>query len=230
MTASRMAAALVLMLVGVGVWTGYQRFVMPYAVEREDNIALSKVVTATFANASQLKVGTLRGTVQATAADARLGGLLTSDQVIRAPYSADYFVDVSKLTLADYRWDPKSKTLTMQVPDVTIGPVNVDEAAMTVRRRGVFITRDAFDALGRTTSRRAAAVAQAKAREPEQLAMARGNARAALSKMLSAPLIAIGRSDVAVSVHFPADGQSGYEPWDESRTLQNVLAEPEARK
>ncbi len=225
MTRSQFAAAAFLVIVCIGLWVGYRRFVEPYAIEREDNIALSRAVTATFAKTSQLKVGTLAGMVQATAADTRMGGLLTSDQVVRAPYTVDYFVDVSKLSLADYRWDANSRTLTMRVPDVSVAPVNVDESQMVVRRRGLFITRGAFDAMGRTAAKRAAAIAQEKAREPEQMAEARANARAALSKMLAAPLAAIGRSDVSVAVRFPADGRPGYEPWDESATLQSVLRE-----
>ena len=75
-------AALLLLL---AAWLAYQRWANPYAIEREDRIAMSQVITATFAKQSALKVGTLTGTVQATAADARMGGLLLSDQIMRAP-------------------------------------------------------------------------------------------------------------------------------------------------
>ena len=57
-----------------------------YAVSVDDGgQAVTRVVTAAFARAAELKVGTVGGIVQSTAADARLGGLLTSDQVVKAP-------------------------------------------------------------------------------------------------------------------------------------------------
>ena len=143
----------------LGAWLAYQRWANPSVIERDDRIAMSQVITATFAKQSALKVGTLTGTVQATAADARMGGLLLSDQIMRAPYAVDYTVDLSKLTLADYMWDAKTRTLTMRAPDIVVGAPNIDEAKMTVQRRGIFITREAFDAMSRTASRRAGTIA-----------------------------------------------------------------------
>ena len=206
-------------------WIGYRRFAAPYAVEHDDRIAMSQIVSATFGRASTLKVGTLTGTVQATAADARLGGLLQSDSVMRAPYSVDYAVDVSRLTMADYLWDPATRTLVMRAPDVRPGTPNIDETKMTVERRGVFITRAAFDAMSRTASRRAGTIAAEKAQSPEMMATARENARVALAELLRAPLAATGRGAVKVEVRFPADGTKSNERWDESRSLAQVLGE-----
>ena len=202
---------------------GWQRVTAPYAVERDDTLALSKIVTAAFTRTSALKVGTLTGIVQATSADTRLRGLLTSDQVMRAPYSVDYSVDLSRLTLADYRWDAANKLLSVRVPEVTVGRANIDEAKMTVRRRGLFITREAFDTMSRQASARAQAIAQAKAAEPAQLAKARDNARAALTQLLRGPLAASGRSDIRVVVVFATEGGPANERWDESRSFASVL-------
>lgn len=210
-------------VLGLGGWLGYEKLKQPYAIEREDRIAMTRIVTATFGKTSALKVGTLTGTVQATAADARLGGLLQSDSIMQAPYAVDYTVDLSKLTLADYVWEPGSQSLLMRAPDVTVGVPNIDEAKMTVQRRGIFITRDAFDAMSRSLSRRASAIASDKAQSPEMLARARDNARAALANLLRAPLKAAGRGSVTVVVHFPSDGARSNERWDESRTLAQVL-------
>jgi Protein of unknown function (DUF4230) len=212
-------------VLAIGGWLGWQRVIHPYAVEREDRIAMSQVVTATFGKDSALKVGTLTGTVQATAADARLGGLLQSDSVMRAPYAVDYMVDLSTLSLKDYMWDPTSRTLIMRAPDVTVGPPNIDEAKMTVQRRGVFITRDAFDAMSRVASQRAGVIAGDKARSPEMLGKARENARAALGNLLRPALMAAGRGSVKVEVRFPADGKRSNERWDESRSLAQIFGQ-----
>jgi hypothetical protein len=223
LTRSQIAVVVfVIVLIG-GAWLGYQKLMTPYAIERDDRIAMSQVVTATFSKQSALKVGTLTGTVQATAADARMGGLLQSDSIMQAPYTVDYTVDLSKLTLADYMWDPTTRTLIMRAPDVTVGAPNIDEAKMTVQRRGIFITRAAFDTMSRTASRRAGTIAAEKAQSPEMVGKARANARAGLASLLRAPLAATGNGSVKVEVRFPADGLRSNERWDESRTLAQVL-------
>ena len=223
LSCSKIAAFFITALLILAAWFAYQSWANPYAIEREDRIAMSQVVTATFAKQSALKVGTLTGTVQATAADARMGGLLLSDQIMQAPYAVDYTVDLSKLTLADFMWDAKTQTLTMRAPDLVVGAPNIDEAKMTVQRRGIFITREAFDAMSRTASRRAGTIAADKARSPEMIAQARSNARAALANLFRAPLAAAGKGAVKVQVRFPADGMKSNERWDESRTLAQVL-------
>jgi Protein of unknown function (DUF4230) len=204
-------------------WSAYDRWLNPYAVERENRIAVAKVLTETFEGTSELKVSTLSGTVQATAADARMGGLLLSDQVMQAPYSVEYTVDVGTLTLADYMWDGATQTLTVRAPDIVVGEPNIDEAKMTVQRRGIFITRDAFDAMSRTASRRAGTIAGERAKSPELIAKAREKARTAIVDLLRGPLVVAGKGNINIVVRFPADGIKSNERWDESRTLADVL-------
>jgi hypothetical protein len=213
----------ILAVLAFGGYVGYEKYVERYTVERDDTLVLSKVVTATFAKGSSLKVGTLSGTVQAAATDVRGFGLLNSDQVIKAPYSVDYFVDLSRLSLQNYIWNPKSRTLSIRVPEVTVAPANVDESKMMVRRRGLFITSAAFDAMSRISSTQAVKVAQAAASKPENLGKARDNARVALAALLRAPLNAAGIADVNIVVHFPTDGDRSNQRWDESRSLARVL-------
>ncbi|WP_293883491.1 DUF4230 domain-containing protein [Sphingomonas sp.] len=213
----------ILAILTVGGYFGYERYVERYTIARDDTLALSKVVTATFGKTSALKVGTLSGTVQAVATDRRGFGLLNSDQVIKAPYSVDYFVDLSTLSLQSYIWNPKSRTLSIRVPEVTVAPANVDETRMMVRRRGIFITSAAYDAMSRMSSTQAVRVAQTAATKPENLSKARDNARVALAALLRAPLAAAGIGDANIVVHFPTDGGVSNERWDESRSLARVL-------
>jgi hypothetical protein len=226
LTRSQIFVLIVVSVLALGAWLAWSSLYQRYAIEREDNIALTTVVTATFGKASALKVGTLTGTVQATAADARLNGLLQSDSVMRAPYSVDYMVDLSKLTLRNYRWDRKKRMLIIEAPEPMPGAPNIDEARMTVQRRGIFITRDAMDAMSRIASTRAERIAREVANKPDMIAKARANGRAELAQLIKGPLVAAGLNSVKVEVRFPADGQSGsIERWDESRSLADIYGE-----
>jgi hypothetical protein len=202
----------------------WNRYNERYVVERtDDGAAITKIVSARFAGASALKVGTLSGMVQSTASDVSAFGMLHSDKVVKAPFSVDYFIDVSKLGQGDLAWDSASRTLVVDVPDVTVGAANVDEAARTISEtRGLFVTREAADRMAQVISQRAQATAATEARKPERLALARDNARKALGKLLGGPLAAAGYGDVRVVLAFPWEGRRSPEQWDRSRNLDQV--------
>ncbi|RDE07478.1 DUF4230 domain-containing protein [Sphingomonas aracearum] len=205
---------------------GYDRYTEHYVVERrDDGQAVTKVVAATFARASALKVGQLSGTVQSTASDSRLWGMLSSDKVVKAPFQVDYFVDVSRLGRDAYRWDQANRTLTIDAPDIHAGKPNVDEAAATLSQtRGLFVTRKAADQLARRASGAAQNAARAEAAKPERVAQARDNARRALGQLVRAPLEAAGIAGVRVIVTFPYERGGDTERWDVSRSIPEVLA------
>lgn len=223
-------AAALLLLIAAAVYlgkAGYDRWTDSYVVERaDDGSAVTGVIRATFGRAATLKVGALTGTVQASASDARLGGVLTSDRVVKAPFAVDYFLDVSRLSERDYRFDPATRTLVIDAPDVTVGAVNVDEASRTLSEtRGLFVTRDAMDKLSQRVSSAARRSAEAEARKPERIALARDNARRALAGLLAPPLAAAGVDDVRVLVTFPYErADRSRQDWDRSRTPEQVLA------
>lgn len=212
-----------LVFAGMAAWRHYNQ---QYVVERDDEgAAITSVVVARFAGASALKVGTLTGTVQASASDVRGMGMLHSDKVVKAPFSVDYFIDVARLRRQDLSWDATSRTLLVAVPDVTIGAPNVDEAARTVSEtRGVYVTRGAADRLAQLVSQRAQGAAGTEARKTERLALARDNARRALASLLGAPLAAAGHGDVNVVLQFPWEGRRSPEQMDRSRSLEQVYA------
>ena len=204
----------------------YDRFTDGYVVARaDDGRAVTQVIRATFSRASALKVGALSGSVQATASDSRLGGVLTADRVIKAPFSVDYFIDVSRLRPSDYRYDATSRTLVIDAPDVTIGAANVDEARRTLSEtRGLFVTRAAFDQMSRRVSAAAQASAATEAQKPERLAQARDNARRALAGLLAPPLAVAGAGDIRVVVTFPYERSDTRERWDQSLSIDQVIA------
>jgi hypothetical protein len=224
--AAIVAAVLAILVALVIAKIGYDKYTEKYVVERrDDGAAVDRVVRATFTGTSALKVGSLTGTVQSTASDVRGFGMLASDKVVKAPFSVDYFVDVAALGGRDYRWDEKTRVLTILAPDVTVAVPNVDESATSVSEtRGLFVTRAAAEALARQVSIGARRTAQAEARKPERIAAARENARRALTRLLGGPLQAAGIGDVRVAIVFPFERSGSSDRWDVSNSPQDVLA------
>jgi len=198
--------------------------------ERELGLDAARMVNARFGKAAEVKVGTLSGKVTARA---RHDGLIfDSEQTTTIPASVDYFIDLARIDKSSYRWDEGAKTLTIDIPDVTPGKPNMDEAAATASQKGVFISRKAALALARQGSARAAARASATAREPKNLNQARASARELIARLAREPLAATGMTDVKVAVSFPWEPKSGEaldERWDESRPIEEVLAERRAQ-
>lgn len=193
---------------------------------------VTQVVTARLAGASALKVAELTGTVQATASDTRGLGMLRSDQVVKMPYSVDYFVDLSRLDAANLQWNAQTRTLIVDAPDVTAAPANTDEGRRSlVKTSGVLVTRGAAEVLSQRTSARATAVAEREAKSPERMAQARELGRTAIARLLAQPLAAAGIGDARVVVTFPPDrAASNRERWDVSRSPQQVARDVEARQ
>jgi hypothetical protein len=222
---------LVKLLVGVALTLGavliYQRYTEEYVVTREeDGTAVTRLITARLSGASALKVAELSGTIQSTATDVRAMGMLKSNQVIKMPFTVDYFVEVGGIGSSKLSWSEETRTLVVDAPDVTVAKPNVDEAARSlVRTQGMFVTREAGEALARRTSQAAQTKAQAEARSPERMAQAREKARTALANLLGAPLASAGLGNVRVLVTFPNERRArDNERWDVTAPIDEVLA------
>lgn len=219
--------ALILLAAGAAMLVGWHRYDRDYAVSVEDDgSAVTKVIAQRFAGASSLKVSELSGTIQSTAQDVRGFGWLKSDQVVKMPFSVDYFIDVSGIDASDLEWNEKSRTLIINAPDVKPGRPNIDESRRTlVQTNGLIVTRQAGEELSRRTSIHAQGRAEKEARSPERMAQAREYGRAALGKLLGAPLGALGYGDARVIVTYPPEraGRNG-ERWDVTTPINEVLA------
>lgn len=225
--AGPVVAALLIVGVGGTMLVGWQRYNRDYVVSVEDDgSAVTKIIAEKIGGASALRVSRLNGTVQATAQDVRGFGWLKSDQVVKMPYSVDYFVDLSGLSAKDLQWDAKSRTLIVNAPDVTADKPNVDEARRTlVRTSGLFVTREAGEELSRRASVHAQARAQTSSRSPERMAQAREYGRSAIGKIMSAPLGAMGFGDARVIVTFPPERKGdNRDRWDVTTPINEVLA------
>jgi hypothetical protein len=213
-------------LIAAGLaFAGYRWWTERYTVTvQEDGTAVTQIVVATLSGASALKVATVSGVVQSSAADTRLGGLLSSDQVMKAPFSVDYMLDLRGLRPSDLQWDAAARRLTIDAPDVTVSPPNIDEARRTlVRTRGLFVTRRAAEELQRRTALGAERAARVEANRPERIRQARDHARRALEQLLSAPLAAAGLRVASVEVRFPDERNRSREQWDMSRPPDEVV-------
>ena len=221
------AALLVLIALAVGGWVLWQRYEEKYTVttEPDSGQAVTRIITARLSGASALKVASLSGTLQATASDVRGFGWLRTDQVVKMPYSVDYFVDLGGIGDGQLSWSADTRTLVVDAPDVTVAKPNIDEAGRTLSEtHGMIVTRDAAAALAQRVSAVAQARAEREARSPERLAQARELARAGLARVLAAPLAAAGEGDVRVVVTFPAErAVRNGERWDVSTPPAEVL-------
>lgn len=226
-TLRALIAIAALAVIGFVAWLAFGQYKQDYAVTEPETggAPVTQLVTARLAGMSRLKVAELSGTIQSTAADVRGFGLLKSDQVIKMPYSVDYFVDASVIGADNIEWNEATRTLIVDAPDVTAGRPNTDEGARTlVRTSGLYVTREAGEALARQTSRNAQARVMKEAQSPERMAQAREHARRAVAQLIAAPLGPLGYGDARVIVTFPAErGSRDRERWDMSRPIEEVV-------
>lgn len=196
--------------------------------QREEQLAqaqgIARVLSATFSEQNRLQVGEVRGALDVTSVDPGLFEALRSSQRATLPYSVNYTLDLSDLTLDNFRWDAASRTLTVEAPDVVPGEPNIDESRRTVQRTsGLFVTRQASANL---TSRAAGLATQAaakRARSPAEMQKARENGREALQRLIELPLQAADIGDVNVVVRYPFEGRRDGERWDVSPSIAEVL-------
>lgn len=219
-----LAAAILVALVTAGAIT-YRSYTDRYTVTREDNgLAVARVVAARLYGSRDLRVSKLSGNVQATAANSRLWGWLKSSRVVKAPFEVSYFVDLRQLEPGDFRYDEARRTLLVDVPEVTVGRADVDEASVTLdRTSGLVVTRADMAALQKRVSATAQRAVADEARKPENMRRARENARAALKQLFGGTLAAAGLP-VTVEVRFAGEARPGNDDhWDLTRSLQEVL-------
>jgi Protein of unknown function (DUF4230) len=228
MSRSRIPGIIVLVVLAAIGWVLFQR--QQAAREaRSVGIEVSRTITASFAGMNALKVGTVSGDVLSSSNTTTLFGTLPVIQRSKAPYSVDYFVDLSKLSAANYRWNATTRTMSIDVPDVTIAAPNIDGAKAAIVQQGVYISRGTGIALQQQAAERATAAARKTAQDPKYIAQARANARAAIAQLATAPLKAAGLGTVKVAVRFPIDPKPdavAQEDWDRSTPVAEILARP----
>lgn len=214
-------------LIGLGAigYGAYQRYSVHYTVDREsDGMVVSKVVDAKLTGATDLRVSRLTGVVQAASSDSGWGGILPTGLVFKAPFEADYFVDLAKLDRSHFFWDAKTRTLIVTPPDVRVDGVNIDESRATVdQATGLIVTRDAMARLRQRASARAANVVQGEAASAKNVVRVRETARREIADLYQRPLTIAG-VDAHVVVQFQGEANRNPEQWDRSRSIAEILA------
>lgn len=187
---------------------------------------LDNLVVALRENRNRLEVRRLSGTVTTKrAVNGGPAGLLRGEMTVRQPWAVTYFTDLGRLSLDDYVWDERTRTLIVRAPPVTADPPNIDESRQVVAYRGPFITRGMQTQLRAGVANGARQQAAAEAAKPENLLAAQEAARRAIAQNLKAPLAAAGIDDVKVVVRSSAEPGGNNEQWDVSRSIADVLAE-----
>lgn len=220
-----MRNAVVAVVVLVAALLGYRW----YAADQEAKLARAlatnsaSVLTVSFAKARSLKVYAATGVLIAKSSDTNVIGL-GSTQTTKAPFTVDYFVDLSRVDRGAYRWDAKTRTMFVALPDLTIAEPNVDERRAQVEQDGLWISRDAGQRLQRAASVALANGATDAGRTPERIEAARRSAVEAVGELTEAPLAAAGLTGVRVVARFASDRTRDIR-WDESRPISEVLAD-----
>ena len=222
------AAILVLVLL-VGMW----RMNVNEQKRRDEEIAtaegLARVVGATFTGSSDLKVAVLEGTIDVTSIDR--GPIFDSKLKGRIPASVDYFVNLSNQSLSRVRYDAKTRTLFVEVPDVRIAKPNLSLAeARFGEAEGPWVSRRASAALMNRAVKLANERAKTEASKPELVEKARAEGRTSISQIMQKPLEIAGMADIRIVVRYPSDAGKIDERWDVSRSIQEVLNEAQQRR
>ena len=190
---------LVIVLLAAVAWLGWRAF---GPEDTGDPLATSLVA---FEEQNELTVFSAQLSPVVASEDSRLFGALTSRQVAVIPARVDYTLDLGEVTQDRLSWDEPSRTLSVQLPDISVGTPNLDEAQAQYLREGLWISRDAQDKLTRDNTRTAEREAVQQAANPVLMDLARQAARTAVRQNLAIPLEVAGFGDVTVNVRF--DGE-----------------------
>lgn len=187
-------------------------------------LAASRVVFIAFERAADLKVATITGKVAARGSHD--GTIFHPRQITTAPVTVDYFLPLASMGKSAYHWDARAKTLTIDVPDVSIATPNIDMAKAVTKQDGVYISRTAGLEMAREAVGRISSQASAEAKNIKHLDGARESARSTIEQMARQTLSAVGVADAKASISFPWEPKGASqrtEHWDESKSIEEVL-------
>jgi len=196
---------LFIIVLALAVWLAYRAF----APKAGGGDPIGTTIVA-FEKQNRLTVFSAQLAPVVAAEDSRLLGLVKSRQVAVIPARVDYALDLSKMDRNRLVWNTATHTLDVLLPPLTVGTPNLDEARAQYLREGVWITRDAQDALSRANTTLAAQQATQQASNPVLMNPARSAAKDAIRQNLAIPLQIAGFGDVTVNARF--DGEPAPAP------------------
>jgi hypothetical protein len=231
-TPKRIIIAVIVLILVLGVATCQWRAAEERRQEEEIATAegLAQVVSSTFAGRTDLKVSNVSGTIDVTSVNR--GTIFDSKLKATLPYSVDYFVDLSSLSRDDARYDPVSKSLLIEVPEVRVAEPHIDLTKGKVgEAEGFWVSRGASANLVSRALKLTREKADQNAREPENLKRAKEEARARIAALLEVPLQTTRFEDVNVVVHFAGDERASDPSYlDLSTPYNEAIAEAQRRR
>jgi Protein of unknown function (DUF4230) len=216
--------ALVLAALTIVCALGWAYYAQQKREEAELQLGLdsTRVLSEAFRTTNQLKVSDIEGWILATSTDKGLIEILDASQTVKAPYSVDYFIDMSKVGQSDFFWNSSTKTLLIEIPDPLIAQPNIDMSRAQVRQGGVWISREAGVRLQRKAASAITGKAAKTANSPENLKMARAAALEAVRRNVQAPLNTAHLSEVRVDVRFKSQRNTNDDVWDYTLPYEQV--------
>lgn len=220
MRAGRIIIGALLIVAGILGYQLHQQREQTRRAREELGLDASRVLSAIFTQAKDLRVARLSGEVMAQSSND--GTIFRTTQRTIAPYSVNYFINLGSIDGSDYRWDAERREMTVVVPDVTVEQPSLNLSKARMWQDGIWVSREAGMKLQRQAAAHLGIGAAKKAKDPENISKARQSGRLAVEQMVRLPLEAAGFRNVTVKTIYP--WQRNKERWDMSRSLQDVLA------
>jgi len=191
---------------------------------------LAQIVSTVFSGRTDLRVSEITGTIDVTSVNR--GMFFDSKLDATLPYSVDYFVDLSGLGREDASFNPATRTLLVEIPDVRIAEPNVDLTKGKVGgAEGWWVSREASANLVRRALKLTREKADQNARKPEYVERAKKEARERISALLKLPLETTSFKDVNVVVRFASEGRTVDPSYvDLSTPYNEAIAEAQRRR
>ena len=193
---------IVIVLLAATAWLAWRAFIY-----KEEGDPVGSAMLA-FEKQNSLTVFSSRFEVVAESTNTQgvLGiDILKSRQAAIIPASVEYRLDLSAMDRDRFAWDADTETLSVTLPSLRISRPNLDEAEARTFTEGNFVTGNAAEALARNNSRQAEQKANAFAKNPEVLALARQAATEAVRQNLAIPMQVAGYGNVTVNVAFEGE-------------------------
>ena len=163
----------------------------------------------------------------------RLGGLVSTERTLILPGNVRYEVDLSQLQPDDVRWDARSQTLSVRIPDIEVAGPEVDlNSAREYGSGGVLANlTNAETQLDEANRARAVSDLRKQAQAEVPMRLARNAARQAIERSFSLPLKAAGFENAKVVARFAGEeGTPDPSYLDQSTPYNEAIEEARRRR
>lgn len=158
---------------------------------------------------------------------------LSAERTLILPGDVRYEVDLSKLRAEDVRWDPRTETLSVRIPEIEIAGPEVDlRSAREYGSGGVLAAlTNSEGQLDEANRVRAVADLRKQAQSEVPMRLARDSARQAIERSFALPLKAAGFEDAKVVARFAAEeGVEDPSTLDRSTPYEQAIEEARRRR